>query len=395
MKTGVAPPLFGLLAVMLTAFCGTFAAQGTPPGPVAGNNANTTPGMAIPAAPHAATHQHTDMDTMPDMDGMDDMAGMNDMGDMPGMTRHAAPPGPKPGTALVPPRGRHHAHSLPDTLLTRPQGTPRGGQLAPAMLPGGAGRGSKGAGGVHVALPPLTPDARWPATAPPVPHIRYVHDMPPVMDRGTYLHVLMDQLEDRYSAGGSLFRYSGQAWYGSDYNKLWLKSEGSVDRHGTMTDGDHELLYDRAISTYFDVQTGVRLDLDSGPVRAWGAVGVQGLALYFFDVSATAYFNSQGVAGKLEGSYDLLITNRLILQPQAELNFYSRTDTARDTSAGFSDIDAGLRLRYEFTRKVAPYIALTYTGHYGDTASHMPTGRHAPTSGPEDLRFTFGVRTWY
>lgn len=87
-----------------------------------------------------------------------------------------------------------------------------------------------------------------------------------------------------------------------------------------------------------------------------GAVGVQGLALYFFDVSATAYFNAQGVAGKLEGSYDLLITNRLILQPQAELNFYSHTDAQRNVSQGFSDIDAAYACAMSSSAKLHPIL---------------------------------------
>ncbi|ASL40771.1 MULTISPECIES: copper resistance protein B [Acetobacter] len=245
------------------------------------------------------------------------------------------------------------------------------------------------------AYPPVTPSAQWPATPPLVPKVHYVQHIHPVMDHNTYFHALLEQFEGRYTPGNSLFRYSGQAWFGTDYNKFWVKSEGLLDGHHRFSDGDHEFFYDRAISTYFDVQAGIRLDVDSGPTRAWGAVGVQGLALYFFDVSATAYFNNTGVAGKLEGSYDFLITNRLILQPQAELNFYSHADPERGVSRGFSDIDAGLRLRYEFKRQIAPYIAVTYAGHYGNTASVARNNTRMAENGPEDLRFTFGIRSWF
>lgn len=327
--------------------------------------------LTLPHPAHAA----------PGMEGMDDMPGM-DMSEGMDMPAHPAPP----------PAGRPVAHPAHTSAEHLPH---------PHHATGaGAGAGA-GAGGAHTAqtvrvnLPALAPSSRWPATPPPVPAVHYVHNMPPVMDHNTYFHVLMEQFEGRYTAGDSLLRYSGQSWFGTDHDKLWIKSEGTVDGHGHMTDGDHEFLYDHAISTYFDLQAGVRLDLDSGPTRAWGAVGVQGLALYFFDVSATAYFNAQGVAGKLEGSYDLLITNRLILQPQAELNFYSHTDAQRNVSQGFSDIDAGLRLRYEFKRKIAPYIAVTYAGHYGNTANHAANWRGTADNGPEDIRFTFGIRTWF
>ncbi|CEF56961.1 copper resistance protein B [Acetobacter ghanensis] len=317
------------------------------------------------AAPALAAHKHT----MPAMDGMEDMPGM-DMGDDMDMT--APPP----------------AHKVQHPITASPHAATSNKVTAGSLH-------EHTHGTFHTSLPALAPSSQWPSAPPPIPKVRYVHDMPPVMDHNTYFHVLMEQFEGRYTAGDSLLRYSGQSWFGTDHDKLWIKSEGTVDGHRHMTDGDHEFLYDHAISTYFDVQAGVRLDLDSGPTRAWGAVGVQGLALYFFDVSATAYFNAQGVAGKLEGSYDLLITNRLILQPQAELNFYSHTDAERNVSRGFSDIDAGLRLRYEFKRKIAPYIAVTYAGHYGNTANHTSNWRGSADNGAEDIRFTFGVRTWF
>ncbi|MFT8586582.1 MAG: copper resistance protein B [Acetobacter papayae] len=320
-------------------------------------------------------HAMSDMDDMDDMEGMD---GMEDMDKPAAPTKAAQPHKPDSPRATLP---------APTAKTMAPMDA-MPGMAMPPSAPVAAGK-------THVSLPPLSPSTRWPATPPPVPKVRYIHNMPPVMDHNTYFHILMEQLEGRYAAGDSLFRYSGQAWFGTDHDKLWIKSEGTVDGHRTMSDGDHELLYDHAISTYFDLQAGTRLDIDSGPVRAWGAVGVQGLALYFFDVSATAYFNADGVAGKLEGSYDLLITNRLILQPQAELNFYSRTDPARGDSQGFSSIDTGLRLRYEFKRKLAPYIAVTYAGNYGAAARSPSATRTTPANGPEDVRFTFGLRTWY
>ncbi|MBV1832555.1 copper resistance protein B [Komagataeibacter pomaceti] len=240
-------------------------------------------------------------------------------------------------------------------------------QMAPAMMQGNA----------------MT------ATSAPV---AYVNGMPPVMDHNSYVHALLDEFEARYSGNGGEFRYDGEGWFGTDYNKLWLKSEGTVGTNGKFGDGDHEALYDRAISRYFDVQTGVRMDIDNGPTRAWGAVGIEGLALYFFNVEATAYFSDRGVAGRLQGSYDLLLTNRLILQPQVELNFYSRSDPARANGAGLSNIDTGLRLRYEWHRKLAPYIGVTYSGTFGQATG---LARARGERDLHDLNFTFGLRTWF
>ena len=215
---------------------------------------------------------------------------------------------------------------------------------------------------------------------------------PPVMDNPIIGHVLFDQLEGRTNGPDNEFRWDGEGWVGTDMNKLWFKSEGFVE-HGRMTDGDQEALYDRPIPhlRYFDLQAGVRYDLDSDPGRTWGAIGVEGLAPMFFEFAPTFYFNNRGVAGRIEGSYDILLTNRLIAQPQFELNFYSRSDPSRGVGSGLSELDTGLRIRYEISRKFAPYIGFAYTGQYGAAAGF------ARREGgiPNDPRFVFGIRLWY
>jgi len=215
--------------------------------------------------------------------------------------------------------------------------------------------------------------------------------MPPVMDRGIFAHAIFNQLEGRWNGGSTQFRWDGQGWAGTDYDKLWIKSEGTVS-NGALDDGQHQFLYSRAISTYFDLQGGLRSDLDSRPTRNWAALGIQGLAPYFFDLELTGFVSGQGhLAAKLEASYDLLLTQRLILQPQVEVNVYSKSDPARLTGDGFSDIDTGLRLRYEFSRQFAPYIGVVYEGKFGQTANFA---RQAGES-TGDVRFVFGVRAWF
>ncbi len=190
---------------------------------------------------------------------------------------------------------------------------------------------------------------------------------PPVMDNAIFYHLLLDQLEGRTNGPENEFRWDGEGWIGTDMNKLWFKSEGFVE-HGRMTDGDQEALYDRPIPhlRYFDLQAGVRYDLDSDPGRTWGAIGIEGLAPYFFEFAPTFYFSNRGFfAGRVEGSYDILITNRLIAQPQFELNFYSKRNRSRGIGSGLSELDTGLRIRYEMG------------------------------GNPEDPRFIFGVRLRY
>lgn len=221
---------------------------------------------------------------------------------------------------------------------------------------------------------------------------------PPVEDNTIFYHLLFNQLEGRTNGPDNEFRWDGEGWLGTDFNRLWFKSEGFVER-GRATDGDTEALYDRPIPhlKYFDAQVGVRYDLDSNPGITWGAVGLEGLAPYWFQVEPTFYFSNDRVAAKFYASYDLLITNRLILQPQVEINAYSKSDPRRGIGSGFSDLDTGLRLRYEFSRdpvfsrKFAPYIGFAYTGTFGQTA----TFTREEGGLANDPRFIFGVHVWY
>jgi copper resistance protein B len=214
----------------------------------------------------------------------------------------------------------------------------------------------------------------------------------PVMDRMIFIHGILDQFEGRTDGRTPDLRWSGKGWIGTDYDKFWVKTEGFRRSNGTVDDGQHEFLYDRAITTYFDVQAGLRSDLDSRRTRNWAALGFEGLAPLFFHVEGTGYVSDSGhFAARFEGSYDLLLTNTLILQPEFEINLYSKSDPARLVGAGISDIDTGLRLRYEFDRKFAPYIGVAYEGKFGQTASFA---RRAG-EGTSGVRFVFGIRSWF
>ena len=215
----------------------------------------------------------------------------------------------------------------------------------------------------------------------------------PIQDNRIYFHGVLNQFEGR-AGDGNYLRWDGEAWAGDDYNRIWLKSEGryNVDNKGKASDGDQEALYDRPISRYFDVQAGVRYDLDSGPGRTWAALGIEGLALDFWNVQATVYASDNGhYALRTNADYDLYVTQKLVLQPQFETNWYTKKDRGRGIGAGLSDIDMGLRLRYEFTRKFAPYVGVAYQRFFGGTEglTREQGGR------VNDLRFVFGIRLWY
>jgi copper resistance protein B len=212
----------------------------------------------------------------------------------------------------------------------------------------------------------------------------------PVEDQYVWVHAMLEQFEGRFGSENALV-WDAEAWTGTDTHRLWLKSEGEL-RDGEVENGQHEILYDRPISTYFDLQAGLRYDLDSRASRGWAAFGVEGIAPYFFHVSATAYASDRGhFAARLAGTYDLLITQRLILQPDIELNLYSKADPKRLVGSGLSEIDLGLRLRHEIVRKFAPYIGITYEKKFGGT------GTYAAAAGEKTdaLRVAVGVRSWF
>jgi copper resistance protein B len=215
----------------------------------------------------------------------------------------------------------------------------------------------------------------------------------PMAGHDIFTHVLFDQFEGRTNGPDNAFRWDGQIWSGTDFNKLWIKTEGLAS-NGSVSDGDDEFLYDRPIPhlRYFDAQAGIRADLDSGPTRTWAALGIEGLAPYGFDFEPTLYWRNGGhIAGRINTAYEFLLTQRLILEPQAELNFYSKDDPARQIGSGFSDIDSGLRLRYEIRRKFAPYVGFAYAGKFGGSARYARQAKDASS----DPRFVFGIRMWY
>jgi copper resistance protein B len=256
-----------------------------------------------------------------------------------------------------------------------------------------------------LTLPALAQEASMPMTqserehVPPDPPSQEVPAMPyramaemmAMDDQAPIGKVMLDRLDWRDTQGGSSLEWDGAAWYGSDYNKLWFKAEGER-RGGTIEDARNELLWDHIFSRWWSVQSGLRQDLGEGPSRTWAAVGVQGLAPYFFETEATVYVGEGGrTAARLASEYDLLLTQRLILQPEAELNLYGKDDPQRRIGSGLSDVQIGLRLRYEFRREFAPYVGLVWSRRFGKSAD---LAREAGGD-PNDLQLLAGLRIWF
>ena len=233
------------------------------------------------------------------------------------------------------------------------------------------------------AIPVLTDADRAAAFAPL--HAGHAH--------GTGIHskIQFNRLEAWDADPGSGQAWEGRAWFGGDLRRLWLRSEG--ERIGGSTHGaDLEVLYGQATGPWWDLLAGLRHDFSPGPSRTWAAIGVQGLAPYKFEVSATAYVGSGGhTAFNAEVEYELLFTSRLILQPLLEVELHGRDDPQRGIGSGLSTMEAGLRLRYEVTRQFAPYLGLVHERSFGGTADL----RRLHDEPVRDTRWVAGLRVWF
>ncbi len=232
------------------------------------------------------------------------------------------------------------------------------------------------------AIPPLT-DADRRAAFPDVKG-HAVHD------EAVHAFVLFDQLEWQGSEAGGI-NLDSRGWVGRDRDRLWFRSEVESD-DGRVDHAEAHVLYGRAVARWWELVAGIRQDVRPGPARTWAALGMQGLAPYWLEIEATAYLSGSGhSAARLKVEHELRLTNRLIAQPLVEMNLYGKSDPERGIGAGLSDLEAGLRVRYEFRREVAPYAGVTWTRTFGETREHA--ARAGERLG--GARLAAGLRFWY
>ncbi len=188
--------------------------------------------------------------------------------------------------------------------------------------------------------------------------------------------VLIDQLEFRGNGRDASAAWEGQAYYGSDYNKVWINTRGEYSgRERAFERAELQLLYSRLIGYFFDAQVGVRQDFpirprQGTPARTHLVMGLQGLLPNLFELNLQGFVNHRGtLAARVEASYDAYITQRLVLQPRVELNFAANADRPARVGKGLTNIETGLRLRYEITREVSPYVGISYERAVGETST--------------------------
>ena len=220
------------------------------------------------------------------------------------------------------------------------------------------------------ALAPVPPSAWYADRIYPQADMKKSRDQMMKENGGqTLAFVSFNLAEYQVRRGRDGYRWDGEAWYGGDINRLTIKTEGEGAFGQGVETAEVQLLYSRAVDPYFNFQAGVRQDLGPKPRRTYATVGFEGLAPYWVEVEGALFVSNQGdVLGRLEGYYDQRITQRLIFQPRVETNFAFQDVPESGIGSGLSDIELGLRLRYEIVREFAPYVGVEWAKKVGDTA---------------------------
>lgn len=218
-----------------------------------------------------------------------------------------------------------------------------------------------------------------------------------IMDDATYTYLSFDRLEYLPGAPARPIELAAEGWVGGDFDRLWIKVDGEVPTVGS--DGtaiEIQTLYGRLIAPFWDAQVGVRFDLEGSGVdratRAHLALGVEGLSPYWFEVDPTLFISTDGdVSARLEASYQLFATQRLVFEPRLETNLALWDVEEFGIGRGLTGLEVSGRLRYEIVRELAPYVGVTWRTSTGATADLA----HAADEDVGETRLVAGLRWWW
>ncbi len=235
-------------------------------------------------------------------------------------------------------------------------------------------------------------DPRGPVTAAELATGDFDVEGEPVHDNPFRYLIFFDRLEWRSGKDGNdAYLFEGFSFAGGDYNQIWLDYEGEGTFDGGLEAAELQLLYNRAITSYWNFQIGVRRDFEPEPQLTYGVIGFEGLNVYWSGVETNLYVSEDGDwSADLEVEIDEFLTQRLVLQPRFETAVQFQDVPELDLGSGITSYEAGLRLRYEFAREFAPYVGVSWTATVGETADLLPADVDA-----EEFSAVAGVRFWF
>ena len=324
----------------------------------------------------------------------------------------AKKPAARPATAATMPPG-HDMSTMPEQApaTTMPPGhdmSTMPAQPAPGTMPPGHDMSTMPGMTMPGQVPAPPAGTDLPAGTAPPPPIPADHAADAVYGGGSmqmgrhhlkeghggqkFSQVMFNIAEAQFRNGRDGFEWDGEGWYGGDINRLWIKSEGDGAFGRSIEKAEVQALYSRAIDPYFNLQGGIRYDFKPNPSRVYATIGVEGLAPSFFDVEGALFLSNKGeLMARASGYYDQRITQRLILQPRAEVNFAAQSSRDIGVGAGLSDAEIGLRLRYDIRREFAPYVGVQYRRAFGRTRDYLKA--EGEDAGGWSL--LTGVRVWF
>ncbi|OYY66066.1 MAG: copper resistance protein CopB [Sphingomonas sp. 28-62-11] len=200
-----------------------------------------------------------------------------------------------------------------------------------------------------------------------------------------------DRVEIQARDGADAYLWDLQGYYGGPTSRFWYKSEGEGQFGQRVDNAEFQALYSRAVAAFFDVQAGVRQDF-AGPDTTYAVLGIQGLAPYMFELDAALFVSHRGdLTARIEAELDQRITQRLIVQPRAEINLAAQDVPQLGIGAGLDSIEIGVRLRYEIVREFAPYIGVEQSWRVGRGVDFARAAGDAPRA----TSLVLGVRLWF
>ena len=182
---------------------------------------------------------------------------------------------------------------------------------------------------------------------------------------------------------------------GTDENKIFIKVHADKVE-SQQAEYYAKLLYSRNVADFWDVQAGMRYrndpnrEVDQDQVDA--VLGLHGMAPYFFETDAYVYIGQdRQVSFNLETERDLLLTQKLIIQPYLDINMVLSDDSNYAKKTGLNSVQVGLETRYEINKKVMPFMDVAYGYNKGvqETAWQKSSSSENEWSYGAGIRFKF------
>ncbi|MDN5621224.1 MAG: copper resistance protein B [Psychrobacter sp.] len=240
--------------------------------------------------------------------------------------------------------------------------------------------------GMQGGEPP--PNARSPDYSNGVPYGRF--GKPVMMGSLPLWGVSVDDLG--YQFDDDQINYEFDTWYGTDSNRVTLRSEGSIQtKDDKEIDSLTSLSYWKPLSIFWNGEAGVAYDTEND--KSAVMAGIAGTAPYFIETDARAYLYTDGqVRLDLGAEYEWRLDQHWVVIPEVELTAFSKDDTDNHITKGFNEFGADVRLTYEMlSRQLAPYVGISYETALGNARDL----RRQEDEAVDSSSVTAGVKFWF